>query len=108
MNVENVVIHWCGTIHAEIGTALCPLCQGVSKTVWVDKRSQDIFNAPYFHAVFTMPQQLHFLIYQNQELLYDLMYKAAAETLSELSLDKKYLGAQIGFFSLLHSWGQDL
>jgi len=86
----------------------CPLCQGVTKAVWVDKRSKDILNAPYFHVVFTVPQQLHPLIYQNQELLYGLMYKAVAETLSELSKDKKYLGAQIGFFSLLHTWGQDL
>jgi len=74
----------------------------------VDQRSKDILNAPYFHVVFTVPQQLHPLIYQNQELLYGLMYKAVAETLAELSKDKKYLGAQIGFFSLLHTWGQDL
>jgi len=86
----------------------CPLCQGVTKAVWVDERSRDILNAPYFHVVFTVPQQLHQLIYQNQELLYVLMYKAVAETLSELSKDTKYLGAQVGFFSLLHTWGQDL
>jgi len=86
----------------------CPSCQGVNKAIWVDKRSQDILNAPYFHVVFTMPQELQPLIYQNQKLLYDLMYKASAQTLLELSRDKKYLGAQIGFFSLLHTWGQDL
>jgi len=86
----------------------CPLCQGVTKAVWVDKRSKDILNAPYFHVVFTVPQHLHPLIYQNQELLYGLMYKAVAETLAQLSKDKKYLGAQVGFFSLLHTWGQDL
>lgn len=86
----------------------CPLCQGVNKAVWVDQRSKDILNAPYFHVVFTMPSQLQALIYQNQKLLYALMYKAVAKTISELSLDEKYLGAQIGFFSLLHTWGQDL
>ncbi|MFA5384210.1 MAG: IS91 family transposase [Eubacteriales bacterium] len=86
----------------------CPLCQGVTKAVWVDKRSKDILNAPYFHVVFTVPRQLHSLIYQNQELLYGLMYKSVAETLAELSKDKKYLGARIGFFSILHTWGQDL
>lgn len=86
----------------------CPLCQGVNKAVWIDKRKQDILNAPYFHVVFTMPEQLRMLIYHNQKLLYSLMYKAVAETLSELSQDPKYLGAQIGFFSLLHTWGQDL
>ena len=86
----------------------CPLCQGINKALWVDQRSKDILNAPYFHVVFTMPQQLQALIYQNQKLLYTLMYKAVAKTISELSLDEKYLGAQIGFFSLLHTWGQDL
>lgn len=86
----------------------CPLCQGVARAVWVDQRNRDILNAPYFHVVFTVPQQLHPLIYQNQKLLYGLMYKAVAETLLELAEDKKYLGAQAGFFSLLHTWGQDL
>lgn len=55
-----------------------------------------------------MPQELHQLIYQNQKLLYDLMYKAVAQTLLELSQDPKYLGAQPGFFSILHTWGQNL
>lgn len=86
----------------------CPLCQGIKKDIWVDKRSKDILHAPYFHTVFTMPKELHPLIYQNQELLYNLMYKAVAQTLQELSQDDKYLGAQIGFFSLLHTWSQDL
>lgn len=86
----------------------CPSCQGVNKEIWVDQRRKDILNAPYFHVVFTMPEQLHTLIYQNQKLLYNLMYQAVSETLVELSKDKKYLGAQIGFFSVLHTWGQDL
>lgn len=86
----------------------CPECQGVAKAVWIDQRSKDILNAPYFHLVFTMPPLLHPLIYQNQELLYSLMYKAVAQTISELSGDEKHLGAQVGFFSLLHTWGQDL
>lgn len=86
----------------------CTLCQGVNKAVWVDKRKKDILNAPYFHVVFTMPEQLHMVIYHNQRLLYDLMYRAVAETLTELSKDDKYLGAQIGFFSVLHTWGQNL
>ena len=86
----------------------CPLCQGITRAVWVDQRKKDILNAPYFHVVFTMPQQLQPLIYQNQELLYGLMYKAVAETLAELCKDKKFLGAQVGFFSLLHTWAQDL
>ena len=86
----------------------CPSCQGVSNAVWVDARSKDILDAPYFHLVFTMPEQLHQLILQNQELLYSLMYRTVAETISEISSDKKHLGAQVGFFSVIHTWGQDL
>jgi hypothetical protein len=86
----------------------CPLCQGIKKDIWVDKRSKDILHAPYFHTVFTVPKELHPLLYQNQELLYNLLYKAVAQTLMELSQDDNYLGAQIGFFSLLHTWSQDL
>ena len=86
----------------------CPSCQGVSNAVWVDARNKDILDAPYFHLVFTMPEQLHQLILQNQELLYSLMYRTVAETISEISSDKKHLGAQVGFFSVIHTWGQDL
>jgi hypothetical protein len=86
----------------------CPMCQGINKDIWVDQRSKDILNAPYFHLVFTVPKELHMLIYQNQQLLYTLMYKAVAETILELSADKKYLGAKAGFFSILHTWAQDL
>ena len=86
----------------------CPSCQGVNNAIWVDERSRDILNAPYFHVVFTLPQQLQLLLYQNQKLLYALMYKCVAQTILELCKDKKYLGAQPGFFSVLHTWGQDL
>ena len=100
---DHIVVHYnsCRDRH-------CPMCQGLTNAVWVDKRSRDILNAPYFHVVFTMPQELHALIYQNQRLLYSLFYRAVAETLQELSWDEKYLGAQAGFLSLLHTWGQDL
>lgn len=106
--------HECGTCnHIQISynscrNRHCPMCQGVNKEIWVDKRRRDVLNAPYFHVVFTMPKQLHMVIYHNQKLLYDLMYKVVAETLVELSQDKKYLGAQIGFLSVLHTWGQNL
>ena len=86
----------------------CPMCQGINKSIWIDKRTKDIIDAPYFHVVFTIPLELQSLVYQNQKLLYTLMYKAVAETLQELSSDKKYLSAQTGFFSILHTWGQNL
>lgn len=86
----------------------CPTCQGINKEIWIDERKKDILNVPYFHVVFTMPKEIQQIIYHNQKSLYSLMYKCVAQTLSELSMDTKYLGAQIGFFSILHTWGEDL
>jgi len=101
----------CGHVEAYYNSCRdrhCPMCQGVTKAMWVDQRCKDAIDAPHFHVVFTMPQELHRLIYQNQKPLYTLMYRATSETLFKLSLDPKYLGAQPGFFCILHTWGQDL
>lgn len=86
----------------------CPCCQGLVKEKWIDKRKSDVINAPYFHVVFTVPEELNPLIYANKEQLYALLYKASAETLTDLARDKKYLNASIGFMSILHTWGQTL
>jgi hypothetical protein len=69
---------------------------------------EDVLNAPYFHVVLTLPAELHMLVYRNQKKLYGLMYKASAEAVKKLAGDSKYLGVQPGFFSILHTWGDDL
>lgn len=86
----------------------CPCCQAIEKEIWTDKKMESTIEAPYFHLVFTVPEQLRMMIYQNQKLLYDLMYAKVKETLTELAKDPKYLGAQIGFFCVLHTWSDDL
>ncbi len=86
----------------------CPKCQTLNKERWIEARKDDLLNVGYFHVVFTIPDDLNPIAYQNQKVVYDLLFKAAAETLSELSADKKYLGAQIGFTGILHTWGQNL
>lgn len=86
----------------------CPLCQSIPKEKWIDARKGELLDAPYFHVVFTVPDELKMLIYQNQRLLFNLMYKAASQTLLELAGSKEYMGAQIGFTSVLHTWGQGL
>ena len=68
----------------------CPNCQAVLKEVWVDKRRAEVIDSPYFHVVFTLPHELNPLIYCNQKLLYGLLHRCCAETLLELSADKKY------------------
>lgn len=86
----------------------CPECQAVLKEVWVDKRRAEVIDSPYFHAVFTLPHELNPLIYCNQRLLYGLFHRCCAETLLELSADKKYLGAVPGILQILHTWNQEL
>ena len=86
----------------------CPCCQAISKEKWIDARKADVVDAPYFHAVFTVPEELNPLIYANKNALYNLLYSASAETLMDLARDKKYLGADIGFISILHTWGSNL
>ena len=86
----------------------CPNCQAVLKEIWVDKRRAEVIDAPYFHVVFTLPHELNPLIYCNQKLLYGLLHRCCAETLLELSADKKWLGATPGIIQVLHTWNQQL
>jgi hypothetical protein len=86
----------------------CPCCQGLVKEKWIDKRKSEVIDAPYFHVVFTVPEELNPVIYANKEVLYTLLYQASADTLMELAQDKKHLPASIGFKSILHTWGQSL
>lgn len=86
----------------------CPNCQAVQKEIWVDKRRAEVIDTPYFHVVFTLPHELNPLIYCNQQLLYGLLHRCCAETLLELSADKKWLGATPGIIQVLHTWNQEL
>ena len=86
----------------------CPNCQAVDKEIWVDKRRAEVIDSPYFHVVFTLPHELNPLLYCNQTLLYGLLHRCCAETLLELSEDKRYLGATPGIIQVLHTWTQEL
>lgn len=86
----------------------CPKCQTLTKERWIEARKDDLLNVGYFHVVFTLPNLLNPVAYQNPRVVYGILFKAAAETLSELAVDPKYLGAQIGFTGVLHTWGQNL
>ena len=86
----------------------CPKCQSLAKERWINSQKNNLLNIGYFHVVFTIPDTLNLMVYQNQRKLYTLLFKAVAETLSELTSDKKYLGAKVGFTSILHTWGQNL
>ena len=86
----------------------CPMCQALPKEMWIDKRREDVLDAPYFHVIFTVPQELNSLIYSNQQLLYDAMYHSVSATINELTEDTKHLGAKVGYICVLHTWGSEM
>ena len=86
----------------------CPNCQTGKKLQWIEARKEEVLNIKYYHLVFTIPDELNVLVLQNQNKIYNILFKASSETLQELAEDKKYLGGEIGFFSILHTWGQNM
>ena len=86
----------------------CPKCQSIAREKWIYDREFEILNVKYFHVVFTIPSELYVITKQNERKVYNILFKATAETLQELSQDKKYLGAEIGFMEVLHTWGQTI
>ena len=86
----------------------CPMCQALPKEKWMDKRREDVLDSPYFHMVFTVPQELNPLIYSNQKRLYDALYQSVSATINELTLDAKHLGAKVGYICVLHTWGSEM
>ena len=83
----------------------CPKCQGSAQADWLEARQADVLPVPYAHVVFTIPQ---LLALQNPSLVYDLLLRSSARTLQEIARNPKHLGARLGFFAILHTWGQTL
>ena len=86
----------------------CPKCQGLARAQWIADRQAELLEVPYFHVVFTVPDQIATIAYQNKRELYGILFRAAAETLRTIAADPKHLGAEIGFFAVLHTWGSNL
>jgi hypothetical protein len=86
----------------------CMKCQAQARERWLAAREREVLEIPYFHVVFTLPHALNALCQQNARLLYDLLFRASAATMLEVAANPKRLGAQIGFISILHTWGQNL
>jgi len=83
----------------------CPKCQGKAAEDWLAAREADLLPVGYFHVVFTLPAKIAPIAYQNKAVVYDLLFRAAAETLLTIAADPKHLGARIGATAVLHSWG---
>ena len=83
----------------------CPKCQGATAKRWLADREADLLPVEYYHVVFTLPATIGDIAYQNKAVVYDLLFKATAETLSTLAADPKRLGVKLGFTGVLHTWG---
>ena len=86
----------------------CPKCQGAAARRWLAEREAELLPVPYYHVVFTLPAAIGDIAYQNKAVIYDLLFKASAETVITIAADPKHLGARIGVTSVLHTWGSAL
>src|SRR5712671_479236 len=86
----------------------CPKCQSLASAEWLEDRRSELLTTPYFHVVFTVPQEIAVIAHCNKGPVYNILFHAAAETLQRIAADPKHLGAELGFFAVLHTWGQTL
>lgn len=86
----------------------CPKCQSLARAKWLDDRCAELLPIEYFHVVFTMPDTIAQIAFQNKRVVYNLLFRATAETLRTIAGDPKHLGADMGFIAVLHTWGQNL
>jgi predicted Zn-ribbon and HTH transcriptional regulator len=86
----------------------CPKCQSLARAQWIEDRQAELLDVDYYHVVFTVPEKIAAIAYQNKEVVYGILFRTTAETLKTIAADPKHLGAEIGFFAVLHTWGQNL
>jgi hypothetical protein len=86
----------------------CPKCQSLARAKWLEARKAELLPVEYFHVVFTLPEEIARLAFYNRKTVYDILFRATAETLLTIARDPRHLGAEIGFFTILHTWGQNL
>ncbi len=86
----------------------CPKCQSLARARWLARRRAELLPVEYFHVVFTVPEPIAAVAYQNKQVVYGILFRAAGDTLRTIAADPKHLGAEIGFIAVLHTWGQTL
>ena len=105
-------VEWCGHCqfthirYRSCRNRHCPKCQGAAREHWLEDRRAELLPTEYFHVVFTLPEQIASLAFYNKEVVYGILFHATAETL--LTTAAQRLGVELGFFCVLHSWGQNL
>src|SRR5882672_7179035 len=86
----------------------CAKCQWLARAEWIEARREELLDTQYFHVVFTVPDEIAAIAFQNASTVYKILFHAAAETLRTIAADRRHLGAEIGLFAVLHTWGQNL
>ena len=86
----------------------CPKCQGAAARRWLEARQAELLPLAYYHVVFTLPAQIGDIAFQNKAVVYDILFKAASQTLLTIAADPKHLGARLGLTAVLHTWGSAL
>ena len=108
------VVEWCDhcqyehTHYRSCRNRHCPKCQGLARAHWLEQRRGELLPVEYFHVVFTLPEPIATVAFYNKEVVYGILFRMVAETLLGIAADPKRLGVELGFFSVLHSWGQNL
>jgi hypothetical protein len=100
--------HQTGISYNSCRSRSCPKCQAQARERWIEARQRELLDTNYFHVVFSVPHELNPLALRNPVRFYDLLFSASSQTLLEVAADPKRLGAEIGFFSILHSWGSNI
>jgi hypothetical protein len=101
----------CGVLHISYCSCRnrhCPKCQGLVRAQWLADRQAELLPVPYFHVVFTVPAPIAAIALQNKAVVYDILFKAAAETIRIIGADPRHLGGETGMIAILHTWGQSL
>ncbi len=108
------VVEWCSQCqytHIQYRSCRnrhCPKCQGLARARWLEQRQAELLPVEYFHVVFTVPALIGQIAFYNKAVLYEILFRATAQTLLTIARDPKRLGVEMGFFAVLHTWGQNL
>jgi Transposase zinc-binding domain/Putative transposase len=105
MRCENDACGYTAIAYNSCRNRHCPKCQGAAAREWMEARAAELLPVPYFHVVFTLPSPIGDIAYQNKAVIYNLLFRASAETMLTIAADPKHLGASIGITAVLHSWG---
>ena len=102
---ENVACGFTSIAYNSCRNRHCPKCQGAQAREWMEARGADLLPVPYFHVVFTLPEEVGAIAYQNKAIVYDLLFKTSSQAMLTIAADPKHLGAKIGITAVLHTWG---